>query len=167
MSMNNEQQLIDGWNAIYQNADNAINWINTVREHAPRLNTEADSLIYRLRRSKNIAKNLVTATQRPMSVGFFGLSQAGKSYLISALAAGNNGRLKTKMSGKELDFIDHINPPGGGKEATGLVTRFTRSATKGTDSHPVELHLFNEVEIIKILANAYLYDFNQEKLITF
>lgn len=164
MSMNNEQQLINGWNAIYQNADNAINWINTVREHAPRLNTEADNLIYRLRRSKNIAKNLVTATQRPMSVGFFGLSQAGKSYLISALAAGNNGRLKTKMSGKELDFIDHINPPGGGKEATGLVTRFTRSATKGTDSHPVELHLFNEVEIIKILANAYLYDFNQEKI---
>lgn len=68
------------------------------------------------------------------------------------------------MSGKTLDFIDHINPPGGGKEATGLVTRFSRNASKGTQEFPVELHLFSEIEIVKILANAYLYDFNQEKI---
>lgn len=164
MSIIDEKTLAAGWNAIYQNADHAIDWINTVRKNAPRLNTEADSLIYRLRRSRNTAKNLARATQKPMSVGFFRLSQAGKSYLISALAAGNDGQLKTKMSGKELNFIDHINPPGGGKEATGLVTRFTRASTKGNDSYPVELHLFHEVEIVKILANAYLYDFNQEKI---
>ncbi|MEQ4924604.1 putative virulence factor [Proteus hauseri] len=164
MNMNDEKQLTAKWDAIYQGAGKAIDWVTAVRGNAPRLNTEADSLIYRLRRSRNMAKNLSLATQRPMSVGFFGLSQAGKSYLISALAAGADGRLKTSMSGKTLDFIDHINPPGGGKEATGLVTRFSRKATKGTQDYPVELHLFSEIEIIKILANAYLYDFNQEKI---
>ncbi|WP_311748845.1 putative virulence factor [Proteus penneri] len=164
MNMMDEKQLTAKWDAIYQGAGKAIDWVNAVRGNAPRLNTEADSLIYRLRRSRNMAKNLSLATQRPMSVGFFGLSQAGKSYLISALAAGQEGRLRTSMSGKTLDFIDHINPPGGGKEATGLVTRFSRNATKGTQAFPVELHLFSEIEIVKILANAYLYDFNQEKI---
>lgn len=164
MSITDEKTLTESWNAICQNAEQAIEWITAVRENAPRLNTEADNLIYRLRRGRNMAKNLARATQKPMSVGFFGLSQAGKSYLISALAAGNDGELKTRMSGKELNFIDHINPPGGGKEATGLVTRFTRAATQGNDDYPVELHLFHETEIVKILANAYLYDFNQEKI---
>ncbi|MCG6396494.1 putative virulence factor, partial [Vibrio alginolyticus] len=164
MSITDEKTLTESWNAICQNAEQAIEWITAVRENAPRLNTEADNLIYRLRRGRNMAKNLARATQKPMSIGFFGLSQAGKSYLISALAAGNDGELKTRMSGKELNFIDHINPPGGGKEATGLVTRFTRAATQGNDDYPVELHLFHETEIVKILANAYLYDFNQEKI---
>jgi hypothetical protein len=62
-----------------------------------------------------------------MTIGFFGLSQAGKSYLISALAAGENGKLGTVLGGHQLNFLTHINPVGG-KEATGLVTRFSRLA---------------------------------------
>lgn len=163
MTIMDEKQLVTRWNAIFDGAAEAITWVNSVRGNAPRLNTEADNLIYKLRRSRNMAKNLITATQKPMTVGFFGLSQAGKSYLISSLAAGNNGRLTTEMSGQTLDFIRHINPPGSGKEATGLVTRFTRHSTKGNQDYPVELQLFSEIEIAKILTNAYLYDFNQEK----
>ena len=164
MSTFNEKQLIAGWNAISDGAGKAIEWGQTVRENAPRLNTEADNLIYKLRRSRNIAKNLAIAAEKPMTIGFFGLSQAGKSYLISALAAGKDGRLRTQMGGELLDFIHHINPPGGGKEATGLVTRFTRHPTHSNVDYPVELQLFSEIEIAKILANSYLFDFNQEKI---
>lgn len=56
MNMMDEKQLTAKWDAIYQGAGKAIDWVSAVRGNAPRLNTEADSLIYRLRRSRNMAK---------------------------------------------------------------------------------------------------------------
>ena len=99
-----------------------------------------------------------------MTVGFFGLSQAGKSYLVSTLAGGANGKLETDFGGSRLDSLTHVNPPGGGKEATGLVTRFSRTARPGPDDFPLELKLFGEVEVAKVLANSFFNDFNTEKV---
>ncbi|MEI7375182.1 putative virulence factor [Dickeya chrysanthemi] len=164
MSTLTPEQLVQHWSAVEEGAGQAIDWIQSTRENAPRLNAEADSLIYKLRRSRNKARSLAQAAEKPMTIGFFGLSQAGKSYLISALAADDNGNLKTCLGGTRLDFLKHINPPGGGKEATGLVTRFSRQAVTRDERYPVELQLFNEVEIGKILANAFIHDFNQEKI---
>ncbi|MCA6999743.1 putative virulence factor [Dickeya solani] len=164
MSTLTPEQLVQHWYAVEEGAGQAIDWIQSTRENAPRLDAEADSLIYKLRRSRNKARSLAQAAEKPMTIGFFGLSQAGKSYLISALAADDNGRLETCLGGKRLDFLSHINPPGGGKEATGLVTRFSRQAVTRDERYPVELQLFSEVEIGKILANAFIHDFNQEKI---
>ncbi|MBV8875070.1 MAG: putative virulence factor [Metakosakonia sp.] len=164
MSSINPEQIIQGWKGIEAGAGKAIDWINTVRHDAPRLNTEADRLTLGLRRSRNKARRLALAAAKPMTIGFFGLSQAGKSYLISALAAGENGRLETSLGGHSLDFLTHINPPGGGKEATGLVTRFSRHQGSGDSQWPVSLQLFSEVEVGKILANAFIHDFDQEKI---
>lgn len=69
------------------------------------------------------------------------------------------------MSGKTLDFIDHINPPGGGKEATGLVTRFSRKATKGTQAFPVELHLLAKLKLLKSLLTLTFMTLIRRKLI--
>ncbi len=163
MNSINSKQIIQGWQGVECGAGEAIEWINAVRQDAPRLNTEADRLTINLRRSRNKARRLALAAAKPMTIGFFGLSQAGKSYLISALAAGENGKLETRLGGKQLDFLTHINPPGGGKEATGLVTRFSRRQVGGDERWPVTLQLFSEIEMGKILANAFIHDFNQEK----
>lgn len=163
MSTHNSANIIQGWQGVEQGAGQAIDWIAAVRQDAPRLNTEADRLTLNLRRSRNKARRLAQAAARPMTIGFFGLSQAGKSYLISALAAGENGKLGTVLGGHQLDFLTHINPPGGGKEATGLVTRFSRLKHNDDQNWPVRLQLFSEVEMAKILANAFVHDFNQEK----
>ncbi|ACX86306.1 Virulence effector, SrfC [Pectobacterium parmentieri WPP163] len=163
MSTINSEQIIQGWQNIEAGAGQAIDWIATVREDAPHLDREADHLTINLRRSRNKARRLAQAAAKPMTVGFFGLSQAGKSYLISALAAGENGNLETQLAGKQLDFLKHINPPGGGKEATGLVTRFSRRGASLREHQQVSLLLFSEVEMGKILANAFIHDFNQEK----
>ncbi len=163
MNSINSKQIIQGWQGVERGAGEAIEWINAVRQDAPRLNTEADRLTIKLRRSRNKARRLALAAAKPMTIGFFGLSQAGKSYLISALAAGENGKLETSLGGKRLDFLTHINPPGGGKEATGLVTRFSRRQVGGDERWPVTLQLFSEIEMGKILANAFIHDFNQEK----
>lgn len=148
---------------LYQGAGQAIGWVAEVRPGAQRLDRDADGLIERLRRSRNLARRLGQAAKRPMSAGFFGLSQAGKSYLISSLARGDNGRLETVLDGERLDFIDHINPPGGGKEATGLVTRFTRKQPITTHGYPVLLSLLNEADMVKILGNSFFLDFDRER----
>ncbi|MGL9735616.1 MAG: virulence factor SrfC family protein [Symbiopectobacterium sp.] len=56
--------------------------------------------------------------------GLFGQAQEVKIYLISALAAGENGRLESDLGGHTLDYQTHINPES---HLAGLVTRFTVS----------------------------------------
>lgn len=145
-------------------AGEAIDWVRDVRKHARRLDNEADGLIEQLRRSRNLCRRLGAAAQRPLSVGVFGMSQAGKSYLISTLAQSDSGRLRTDLDDAELDFIEHINPPGGGKEATGLVTRFTRQPSASPKGFPIELTLFSEADVIKVLGNSYFNDFDSERV---
>jgi hypothetical protein len=158
------QKLSQGWTTIHTESGAAIDWIQRVRSNARSVDNEADSLVMKLRRVRNQAKSLAVASSLPSTVGFFGLSQAGKSYLISALAAGGDGRLETEVDGKRLDFLSHINPPGGGKEATGLVTRFSFRAKQGPEGFPLELKLFEEIELAKILVNSFFNDFNFEKI---
>ncbi|MDA3979313.1 putative virulence factor [Gallibacterium sp. AGMB14963] len=163
--MNNmTQQLAQSWQDVFNSSQSAIDWVEDVRPSVTRLNNEADSLILELRRLKNMAKRLGNVSTKPITAGFFGLSQAGKSFLISALAADEHGKLETNFDGQRLDFIKHINPPGGGKEATGLVTRFTRKPVKSIAGYPLELRLFSEIEIAKILVNAYFNDFDKERV---
>lgn len=158
-----QQRLSEGWQAFHAGAGAALEWIEEVRDSAPSLDSEADNLGLAFYRSRNLAKSLSHAATTPMTVGFFGLSQAGKSYLISALAAGENGKLETCYGTARLDFIEHVNPVGGGKEATGLVTRFSRASNSGSREFPVELKLFNEIEVAKVLANAWFNDFDHER----
>lgn len=163
MTTSLQQQLSTAWSSLHTGSSEAIEWIDAVRDHAPSLANEADALKLELYRHKNLAQSLAHVATTPMTVGFFGLSQAGKSYLISALAADPEGKLITNFGGEELDFLSHVNPTGGGKEATGLVTRFSRLAQPSPDSaYPIELNLFKEIEIAMILANAWFNDFDQE-----
>lgn len=147
---------------IVEGSGAAIEWVADTRRSSQRLDRDADGLIERLRRNRNLCRRLGAAAKRPMSIGFFGLSQAGKSYLISALVRGENGALETSMDGKRLNFISHINPPGGGKEATALVTRFTRNHQTTPNGYPVALKLFAEADLVKILGNSFFSDFDPE-----
>ena len=160
-----QTQLSASWAAVYEGAGQALDWIGQTRGNAPRLDSEADNLNIRLHRARNLAHSLGRVACTPMTIGFFGLSQAGKSYLISALAAGQNGKLETDFGGQRLDFIKHVNPVGNGKEATGLVTRFSRRATPSPDANfPVELTLFKEIELAKIFTNSWFKDFDLERM---
>ncbi|WP_333849806.1 virulence factor SrfC family protein [Leclercia sp.] len=163
--MNSEQKsLTQGWAAIAQGCLDGLDWVDSVRTGSRRLDNEADQLSLNLLRTRNQAISLTQVARTPMTVGFFGISQAGKSYLISALAAGSNGSLEARYGEKRVDFIKEVNPVGGGKEATGLVTRFTRQAPAAPAGYPVPLRLFSEIDLAKILANAWFNDFNHEQL---
>lgn len=158
------EYLIERCDDVLAGAGSAIPWVDDARRDSQTIDREADGLKERLRRSRNAARRLGAAAGRPMTVGFFGLSQAGKSYLISALACGANGKLETCMGPHRLNFISHVNPPGGGKEATGLVTRFTRQPVNAPADHPVALTLFSETDVVKILGNTFFLDFDHQRV---
>lgn len=69
-------------------------------------------------------RKLRRAWGRPQSLGFFGPSQAGKSFLVGALLSHELGTLKVQSRSREVDFLGEINPAKG-VESTGVVTRFS------------------------------------------
>jgi len=151
-------------NALGQALGGAIDWVAEARATAKSVDREADPTIEALRRYRNKSRRLAKAASRPPAIGTFGISQAGKSFLVDSLAKGKNGRLESMLGNTRLDFMKHVNPPGGGKEATGLVTRFTRTKSKAPADFPVEVELVSEADLIKILWNSYIRDFDQEAM---
>jgi len=97
-----------------------------------------------------------------MCVGVYGPSQAGKSYLVSALARKRGERLVASLGGKEIDFIEMINPEGG-KESTGLVTRFTTDHVSAPTKFPIQVKLLSELDLIKLFVNSYANDILQDE----
>ena len=129
-----------------------------VRDNRDLVRGEHDGLLAELRRSGRFFQRCRIAATRKMCVGVFGPSQAGKSYLISALARDASGTLLADFGGTTHDFVREINPVGG-KESTGLVTRFTM--TKPTflpPGFPVQVRLLSETDLVKIFANTYYAD---------
>lgn len=154
------QQLNNQLQQLAQGIDQTFDWINNTRQHAMRLDIEADQLAIKLHRHRNKAHNLAQAVLKAMSIGFFGQSSAGKQHLISAFVADEHGRLEITLAGKVLDFWQQIKP---GYQACGLVTRFSHQ-TKNMptmahcENHPVQLSLLNEADIVKIVASTFLLE---------
>ncbi|WP_152045826.1 virulence factor SrfC family protein [Aureimonas psammosilenae] len=144
--------------AVGEAARGGLDWLAApgnralVGAHGPRVERE-------LRLGAVLARRLADAAERPMAVAVFGASQVGKSHLISVLARKGDA-LFARFPGmaEPVNYITTINPDRG-KEATGLVTRFTvRPSPPGPAGFPVHLRLLGHGDIVKILANAYFFD---------
>ena len=142
-----------------QNLDQAGSGFLTWLEDNPeRVRQEKTGLTKEFRRLVTQARRLDQAAQRPMCAGVFGPSQSGKSYLISALARKGTAPLWADFAGQKIDFIRDINPEGG-RESTGLVTRFTlQPATGVTPTAPVQMRLLTQTDLVKIIGNTYYAD---------
>jgi hypothetical protein len=138
-------------------------WIEDVRKTAVSVANEAHGLATSARKAENLARKLQGAAGRRNCVGVFGPSQAGKSYLVSALARRPMTQLTADFAGVHKDFLTEINPPGD-RESTGLVTRFTAHKSAVNADHPVELRLLSETDVVKILANSFYSDFDPNNI---
>lgn len=120
-------------------------------------------LTRRLRKLSLKSGKLARAASRPMSVAVFGASQAGKSFMTGQMISPTKRPTKVVFSsGSEtttMDYGTRINPTGG-KETTGLVTRFSIQPHEHPvpAGYPVVLKMLREVDLLKILANTHLYD---------
>lgn len=133
----------------------AVDWL---RDNSESVGNECGALQKDLRRATRFFGKCEQAARRTMCVGVFGPSQSGKSYLISALARDAKGGLPADFDGKIHDFLTEINPEGG-KESTGLVTRFTATPPPSlTPGFPIRLRLLSETDVVRVLANTYYAD---------
>ena len=150
-----DRELAQRCHSLAEQCRRASGWI---ADNAELVGSEGASLQRDMRHAARFFGKCEEAARRKMCAGVFGPSQSGKSYLISALASDASGRLMADFCGKECDFITEINPEGG-KESTGLVTRFTTTRPEGSDAgHPIRLRLLTEMDVVRVLANTYYAD---------
>ena len=150
-----DEQLAERCQKVGQALQTALTWLDDNRN---RIGQSSAGLQRELRKNLLLARGLETAARRKMGVSVFGPSQAGKSYLVSALARPGINPLIANFAGRQVDFIREINPEGG-RESTGLVTRFTLDRSReATPDYPVELRLLTQTDLVKIIGNTYYSD---------
>lgn len=155
-----EPELVKQADIIDKVGKDFTGWVDRKADLA---RAEKSALIRDVRRVQAQARRLRHAAGRKMCVGVFGPSQAGKSYLISALGRQGAKPLMANFGGQFVDFLADINPSGD-KESTGLVTRFTMDRPENLpEGFPVELQLFSETDIVKVLANSYVFDVDRNE----
>jgi hypothetical protein len=102
-------------------ARDGADWLEVNHE---RLHVDPAAMAHSFRRFARRANRLRQAAERPTAIAVFGASQAGKSYLVSGLAAPRGRPLIAAYDRERLNFLTDLNPVGG-RESTGLVSRFT------------------------------------------
>lgn len=106
-------------------------------------------------------KVLKDALSENPGIAAYGESQKGKSYLIGNLLQNNGMPFMIESPEGEYNFVEDINPIGGGKEATGVVTRFTSFKlfpNRYNAKYPVLMKVFSVTEIVSILCDGFHND---------
>ena len=152
--MQEDQRLVEQCEAGVRTLGGVDEW---VRANPQTVGSSGEALLRESNRLARALRKEAATAARKMCVGVFGPSQSGKSYLISALAQDADGSLLAALGEESADFIRDINPAGG-KESTGLVTRFTLTPGDAPAGFPVKLRLLSELDLVKLLANTYYAD---------
>ncbi len=156
MSNLDNEKLIQDCTLLKQVIQDSLTWVSANVEKDKQAVTN-----YNLKKFRRDANRFEKAVPMRPSIAIFGQSQVGKSYLVSNLAKTNEDAslfVKNPGTSEEIDFIAKINPPGGGKEATGVVSRFTAIDSHKPGWQPYAIRLFSQADIVKIISNGYLSD---------
>lgn len=90
------------------------------------------------------------------AAALFGESQAGKSYLVSALLSETGKPFKVcDGNGNEFDFKSQINPRGNEMESTSVVTRFSTKYKWLNKDYPIIAKLLSPTDIILVICEAF------------
>jgi len=95
------------------------------------------------------------------AAAMYGESQVGKSYLISSLLSEEGKPFSIKDENNIVhNFIEEINPPGGGSESTSLVSRFSVKYKPENPKFPVKAVLLTPADIVLVLCDSFYNDIN-------
>jgi hypothetical protein len=143
--------------------ENSISWIKTS------LDGDKQKTAYRnivdCRRKLNKKK---FALEGNPAAAMYGESQAGKSYLVSALLS-ESGKTFMVLDGlgNEFDFKNQINPRGNEMESTSVVTRFSTKYKWINQDYPVIAKLLSPTDLIIIMCEAYYNNLKVNKPLSF
>lgn len=102
------------------------------------------------------------------AAAMYGESQAGKSYLVSALLSeAGKPFMIFDGNGNEYDFKNQINPRGNEMESTSVVTRFSTKYKWINPNYPIIAKLLSPTDIILIICEAYYNNLKVNKPLSF
>ena len=128
--------------SLIKNINDSLVWIKKNRPN------DYDQKFLQLVDHRRILRRVENAAKYNPGIAAFGKSQVGKSYLISCLLQDNGKPFMVKTNKSEYNFVFRINPPseeGGGRESTGVVTRFSSYSRNPKDhsyEYPVAVKTF-------------------------
>ncbi|MBX3230047.1 MAG: hypothetical protein KIT84_25565 [Labilithrix sp.] len=120
-------------------------------------NQEAENEAVLLRDLALRTRKLRRAWARKQSLGLFGPSQAGKSFLVGALLSHEVGSLEVLSRGGAVDFLKEINPAKG-VESTGVVTRFTAQPAPPLRRGDFYCELLSLESVLQSMATGFLVE---------
>ena len=135
---------------------------------------EARPLLSNLKDLRASARNLETFSDGKPTLAVYGESQIGKSYFMKELFKDKESnkfylkfkapqtRYDTFFDGEYLDFLARVNPDGG-KESSGIVTRFTISKDSQKPDAQISVKFLRQVDIAMILIDTYTLDIKEGK----
>jgi hypothetical protein len=136
--------------------EQGIQWIGTYLDG----NRARDSYQNLVGSRRRLKKKLDAISGNP-AAAIYGESQVGKSYLISSLLSEKGKPFSILDHQNNLyNFIEHINPPGGGSESTSLVSRFSVKYKPINAVYPIKAVLLSPADIILVLCDSFYNDIN-------
>lgn len=142
-----------------ENINKSLDWI---KKNKPQ---DYDQKFIQLIELRRTLRKVLSASYNNPGIAAFGKSQVGKSYLISCLLQDNGKPFMVKAGNELHNFVYKINPPsdnGGGKESTGVITRFSsfnRASDRYSEKFPVLVKTFSVTDLLLVLADSYFNDF--------
>ena len=134
--------------------EKANSWIQTALEGNKR--RESHDVLVKCRRE--LKKKKLVLESNP-ATAIYGESQVGKSYLVSSLLSGKHSQFSLQGGdGKEYNFIEAVNPPGGGSESTSLVSRFSVNYSPINPDFPIKAVLLSPADLILVLCDGFYND---------
>ena len=139
---------------LLQIVDKATNWCSSSLQGDKQSNARRNFLNFK----RQLNKKKFALSGNP-AAALYGESQMGKSYLVSSLLS-ESGRPFTIVDVKDnkYDFINQINPIGGGAESTSLVTRFSTAYEVKNPDFPIQAKLLSPSDLILVLCDSYYND---------
>lgn len=99
------------------------------------------------------------------AVAVFGESQVGKSYMVDCLLTSQSSVLNIYDGhGTPTGFIEYINPLGGGKEATSLISRFTTKQVWINEDYPIRVAMLRPIDVVMVLLDSFYNDVCEHNL---
>ncbi len=160
------QQLLDKANAC-------IDWYWTygIQRTDPRYELGRGTWLDRIYRCRGLARSLMAAEKSAKPcMALWGPSQTGKSTLLSgyidkpdddtgiesALTWDINGPARFVVGRDKSEKVTVLNPFNFGSDASGCVSRFTSAEQVPDPTHPVQIVLASDMQIMHALAVGYL-----------
>ena len=107
---------------------------------------------------RELKKKRIVLESNP-AAAIYGESQVGKSYLVSSLLSSKQNPFSLQGGdGTSYNFIEAVNPPGGGSESTSLVSRFSVNYTPINEKFPIKAVLLSPADLILVLSDSFYND---------